>query len=77
MKIFLKLNFCLIIILAGCSPGLNNQNVDQLINEVLSFACDNSYRAYLQKQIQNQRAILTDQQMIKSLQNMKQDIKCN
>lgn len=82
MKTFLKLNFFLIIILSGCSN--ESQNIDQLTNEVLSSAssCDEGYERYLQEQINGQRSALqrgslTEQQMIKSLQNMKQKIKCD
>lgn len=78
MKIFIKLSFFLTVILVGCNRvGNGNQSIDQLKSEVLSLACDDNFRRYLEYQINSQRAILTERQMIKSLQNMKKDIKCD
>ncbi len=75
MQNFIKLKIFLVLItLAGCSA--NNPMIDQLKNEVLSMSCDNEYKNYLENQINRQRMLLNDRQMINSLQNMKRDIKC-
>lgn len=81
---FIILSFCFIT-LVSCgtsgnqsgSPNNTDTSVDQLRKEVLDAACDEALRKDLEDRINKQYKHLSEAQMIKSLQNMKKDIKCN
>ena len=64
--------------LAGCT-GVSGAggNVDQLKNEVLSSACDENLRRYLENRINKLKRTLSERQLIKNLQDMKEDMKCD
>ena len=76
MKFIISL-FCNMI-LTACQP-VPSGNVEQLKQEVLnqvSDCGDESLRRSVEDRINRQSQHLSETQMIRSLQNMKQDIRC-
>ena len=71
-KIFFVAFFMMIFF--GCQS--QPKNVDQLKQEVLDSACDAVIRADYEKEIEKQRGKLSQDQLRKSLENMKRNIKC-
>ena len=54
----------------------NTDSIEQLEKEVLNAACDEKLKKDMKNRIDQQKKQLTKKQMIQSLKNMKQDMKC-
>lgn len=71
--LFVKL---IVLFLLSTLAGCASVNVDQLTNEVLSSACNEELRRYLENRINKLKRTLSEKQLIKNLQDMKEDMKC-
>ena len=79
--------FLFLLALAGCTNSgdtTNNtnsgdtiNNTDQLKQDILSSACDEELRKYLTDRINKLEKTLTEKQLIKNLNDIKSDIKCD
>ena len=79
LNLYMKLIvvFFLLLMTAWACTGGGVASVAQLQREVLDSACDEELRKDLENRINRQKPHLTEAQMIQSLKNMKQDIRCN
>ena len=79
MIVFL-LSFASFSVLSGCSGDAtkSTSSIESLKKDVLNSACDSELRDYYKKQIkiQEESGKLTDNQLRKSLMNMKEDMNC-
>ena len=66
-----------VVVLFGCTQGgQNSGNLEQLRREVLDSACDEDIRKNLENVINKQMKLLSEEQMRRSLQNMKKNMRC-
>ena len=66
-----------VVVLFGCTQGSQNSgNLEQLRREVLDSACDEDIRKNLENVINKQMKLLSEEQMRRSLQNMKKNMRC-
>ena len=69
------------LFLTSCGDSQNTSSTPKdrkaLEKEVLDSACTEDLKEFFKQQIEVQSKILTEQQMIKSLENMKKNMKCS
>ena len=75
MKIII---FLFLLALAGCANSSDTtNNTDQLKQDILSSACDEELRSFLADRINKLEKTLTKRQLIKNLNDIKDDINCD
>ena len=63
--------------LAGCTNPSHTTNIDQLKQEILSSACDEELRRFLADRINKLEKTLNERQLIKNLNDIRDDINCD
>ncbi len=75
MKIIVFLFF--LLTLASCTKPHYTTNIDQLKQDILNSACDEELRRYLADRINKLEKTLIEKQLIKNLNDIRDDINCD
>ena len=74
MKIIVLIS---LLALAGCTNPGHITNINQLKQEILSSACDEELRRFLADRINKLEKTLNKRQLIKNLNDIRNDINCD
>ena len=76
-EVFMKRIVLLFLLaLVGCVNSSYTTNISQLKQEILSSACDEELRRYLADRINKLGRTLNERQLIKNLNDIRDDINC-
>ena len=69
--------FIFLLFLTACSNPGYSTNIDQLKQEILSSACDEELRRFLADRINKLERTLSERQLIKNLNDIRNDLNCS